>query len=425
VSLDGKLALYGGRRTDKPHSPAKALISRRKFLKGLTLAGVGAVGASGALLQGCSDPSSKPPAGKLDALQDKVLSELGQFTDWLQRESVPGYIGEMNWPNDLERNFGDVARWNELGKLWFEAADKHELWVTGWNVNDRGSGPSSYFYIYGAAEDNPGVLATPHAQAQVYEAHQTTSAYKRGVNLPSGYNNYGTGGFSNENPGEYGSDYYYSGQESLDYLATRGVKLVRFTFRWERLQKVLGAPLNPVELLRVRDFVGRAASAGLEVVLDAHNFGGYFLYNATAGGILECKIGAPYGGQVYVTPAHLENLWVQLSKEFQHDPTVIAYDIMNEPIDLPAVDGQEPQVFWEEISQSVLNTIRTQEGNGPHKLVMIPGYQTSAVRDWITYHPKKWIVDSANNYRYEAHHYFGPYAENSYSDILAAAESES
>jgi hypothetical protein len=89
------------------------------------------------------------------------------------------------------------------------------------------------------------------------------------------------------------------------------------------------------------------------------------------------------------------------------------------------VGGKEPQVFWEEISQSVLNTIRAQEGDGPHKLVMIPGYQTSAVRDWITYHPKKWIVDSANNYRYEAHHYFGPYAENSYSDILAAAESES
>jgi hypothetical protein len=424
MPFDGKLGLCVEMLIDKPFPPARALISRRDFLKGLTLVGVGAAGASGALLQGCGNPSPRPP-GKLDALQSKVLSELGQFTDWLQREDVPGYIGEMNWPNDLERNFGDTAQWNTLGKLWFEEADKHNLWVTGWNVNDGGIGPSAYFYIYGAAEDTPGVLTRPYAQARVYEAHKTTPEYKRGVNLPSGYSNYGAGGFSNENPGVYGTDYYYSGQESLNYLATRGVKLIRFTFRWERLQRVLGGPLDAVELQRIRDFVGRAASAGLEVILDAHNFGRYFLYSAAEGGILECRIGALYGGTVYVTREHLEDLWAQLSAEFQHDPTVIAYDIMNEPIDLPAVGGKEPQVFWEEISQGVLNTIRAQEGDGPHKLVMIPGYQTSAVRDWITYHPRKWISDSANNYRYEAHHYFGPYADRSYSDLLAAAEGES
>jgi len=400
---------------------AEGSMSRRDFLKGLAFAGVG---GSGLLLQGCSDPAPEPP-GKLDALQRKVLSELEQFTDWLRREDVPGYIGEMNWPNDLERNFGDTEQWNALGRLWFEEADKHNLWVTGWNVNDGGIGPSAYFYIYGAAEGAPGVLTTPYAQAEVYEAHKTTSGYKRGVNLPSGYANYGAGGFSNESPGEYGTDYHYLGQESLNYLAARGVTLVRCTFRWERLQRTLGGPLDAVELQRIRDFVDRAASAGLEVILDAHNFGRYFLYDAAAGGILECRIGALYDGKVRVTQAHLEDLWARLSSEFQHDSTVIAYDIMNEPIDLPADGGREPQMVWEGISQSVLNRIRAEDGDGPHKLVMIPGYQTSAVRDWITYHPNKWIVDSANNYRYEAHHYFGPYAENSYSDILAIAERES
>ncbi|MDQ3862202.1 MAG: glycoside hydrolase family 5 protein, partial [Actinomycetota bacterium] len=154
-------------------------------------------------------------------------------------------------------------------------------------------------------------------------------------------------------------------------------------------------------------------------------FGSYFLYNTAASGILECKIGAQYGGTVYVTQAHLENLWTQLSAEFQNDPTVIAYDIMNEPIDLPAVGGKAPQKFWETISQSVLDTIRAQEGNGSHKLVIIPGYNTSSVAYWTTYHPKRWVVDRANNYRYEAHHYFGNYADNSYSDLLAAAERES
>lgn len=398
----------------------KALISRRNFLKGLAVA---SVGGTGVLLKGCG--SNSPQPGKPDALQGRVLSELKQFTDWLRREDVPGYIGEMNWPNDAERNFGDTAEWNALGEMWFQEADRHDLWVTGWNANDRGIGPSAYFYIYSVTRgDVPRILTTRQAQAEVYEAHKTTPSYKRGVNLPSGYVNYGATTFSNENPGVYGVDYHYMGQESLDYLRARGVTLVRFTFRWERLQRTLGGALDEIEMQRVRDFVDRAASASLEVILDVHNFGSYYLHDADTGTVAERKIGASYDGVVYVTQAHLENLWAQLSAEFQDDPTVIAYDIMNEPKDLATDGGKEPQAVWEEISQNVLNVIRAQEGTGAHKLVMIPGYQTSSVRDWAAYHPSKWIKDSANNYRYEAHHYFGEYDEYSYFDLLATAQKE-
>jgi hypothetical protein len=396
------------------------LISRRDLLKGLAIAGVA---GSGLLLHGCGRERQK--ADGPDVLQRKVLSELKQFTDWLEREDVSGYIGEMNWPNDVGRNFGDTAQWNALGESWFEEADKHGLWVTGWNANDQGIGPSAYFYIYGASESVQRELNTPYAQARVHEAHKTTPAYKRGVNLPTGYAYWGVPGFSNENAGVYGVDYYYSGQRSLDYLASRGVKAVRLTFRWERLQRILGAPLDMSELQRISDFVDRAASADLEVILDAHNSGSYFLYDAATGTGVERKIGAPYDGTVYVTQGHLANLWAQLSGAFQHNSAVIAYDIMNEPMNLAAYGSKQPQVVWEEISQVVLNAIRTQEGEGLHKLIMIPGYQTSSVRDWTAYHPKKWIDDSANNHRYEAHHYFGNYADSSYSDLLAAAERES
>jgi hypothetical protein len=107
---------------------------------------------------------------------------------------------------------------------------------------------------------------------------------------------------------------------------------------------------------------------------------------------------------------------------FQHNDTVIAYDVMNEPMDLATYGGREPQMVWEEISQGVLDAIRAEEVDGPHKLVMIAGYGASSVRDWTAYHPRRWIVDSANNYRYEAHHYFGDYADNSYHDLRTAAE---
>lgn len=393
----------------------------------MAAAGVGIVGGSGLLLQKYSGSRVERP-DKLDALQSKTLSELKAFTSWLKREGVPGYIGEMNWPNDVNRNFDDTAEWNALGELWFREADRRDLWVTGWNVNDRGIGSAAYFYIYGVSSDDaPEVLTTPHAQAEVYEAHQTTLNYKRGVNLPSGYLHYSVENFSNKNPGIYGTDYRYMGQESLNYLASRGVTLLRFTFRWERVQRTLGETLDATELQRIHDFIKRATRAGLEVILDVHNFGGYFLYDEENDTVTERKIGTAYAGKVYVTQEHLEDLWQRLSSEFQCNETIIAYDIMNEPRDLSPDGPKPPAVVWEEISQGVLNAIRTEEGSGPHKLVMIPGYQTSAVRDWTTYHPNKWIVDSANNYRYEAHHYFGGhaeggYADNSYYDILAAVQ---
>lgn len=401
------------------------MISRKDFLKGLTLASVGACGISGVLLQGCGERPPEPP-GELDALQSKTLDELRQFTGWLEREGVAGYIGEMNWPNDIERPFDDASQWNALGEKWFREADKHDLWVTGWNANDWGLGASGYFFIYGiAGEDAPRVLTTRYSQADVFESHQSTPGYERGVNLLSGYLYYSVPGFCNENPGRYGEDYYYMGQRSLDYLADRGVTLIRFPFRWERLQRTLGGELDATGLQHISEFVDRAARSGLKVILDVHNFGGYFLYDTQIGAGIERKIGGVASdGTMNVTPAHLADLWTRLSAVFQEEPTVVAYDIMNEPKDLPAYEGKEPQVFWEEMSQDVLHAIRDQEGEGPHKLVMIPGYQTSAVRDWITYHPDKWIQDPADNYRYEAHHYFGKYSENSYSDLLELAERE-
>ncbi len=70
----------------------QAVLSRREFLKRLSLASAGAVGGSSVLLRGCDGNSLE--TDELDALQTKVLSELGRFTDWLEREGVPGYIGE-------------------------------------------------------------------------------------------------------------------------------------------------------------------------------------------------------------------------------------------------------------------------------------------------------------------------------------------
>src|SRR5689334_10139356 len=68
-----------------------------------------------------------------------------------------------------------------------------------------------------------------------------------------------------------------------------------------------------------------------------------------------------YSGSVKVSRDDLADLWMCLSKEFANEPTVYAYDLMNEPHDMAG---------WKDISQFVLTAIRNA---GDNKLIMIPG----------------------------------------------------
>ena len=92
-----------------------------------------------------------------------------------------------------------------------------------------------------------------------------------GVNLAGG-------DFNGPKPGEhslYGKDYVYPSTSELDYFASRGVNIIRFPFLWERLQPVLGGPLDPADLARVEHVVKEATSRGLTVILDPHNYARY------------------------------------------------------------------------------------------------------------------------------------------------------
>ena len=67
-----------------------------------------------------------------------------------------------------------------------------------------------------------------------------------------------TSGFSNPNPGTYGQAYHFDQQATFDYLAARGIEVVRIPFRWERLQPTLGGRLDDAELGRLKAVVARA-----------------------------------------------------------------------------------------------------------------------------------------------------------------------
>src|SRR5438270_133962 len=66
--------------------------------------------------------------------------------------------------------------------------------------------------------------------------------YLRGVNVSGA--EFGDGVL----PGIYGQHYTYNSEQTFDYFAARSLNFIRLQVRWERLQPVLGGPLDPVNL---------------------------------------------------------------------------------------------------------------------------------------------------------------------------------
>jgi hypothetical protein len=392
-------------------------MSRRRFVRGLGL-GLSALSVPGLLAARGGAVAAQ--AAEPDALHRRILDELGKFTNWLQQNGVEGYIGEVGWPDDYR---GDASQWNALANAWYGEADAAGLWVTQWSTGEWWGTD----YKLAPYEDrhfpdsSPNGVDSANTQAVVTEAHPTTASYLRGVNVSGAefgapFSLDATSKFSNKNPGRYNRAYHYDGQATFDYLASRGIKLIRLQFRWERIQPTTGGPLNGTELSRLKGAVQRAASAGLGVILDVHNFGDYYIERNGRG------VRFPIGSD-RLPIGHFVDLWRRLSNNFNGTPGVVGYGLMNEPAGMPRVGNLSPAKVWEKASQKALGAIRA---NGDHGLVLVQGYAWAGAQRWPANHPASWIDDPDENFRYEAHHYWdrnnsGAYTHG-YAEEVANAE---
>ena len=342
--------------------------------------------------------------GHPDALTHRMYDRFAPFRDWCSSQGVKGYLGEYMWPNDLQRNFGDEAKWNQFGwsfTAWLEASG---MWASFWAADETQLWGGFWLTPYVGKSTTNYAISVPKAQAPVLEGHLTGP--RAGFNASSAeeYED----GFSQSNLGTYGKDYWYTGEavdpetgmDTFEYMRSRGYEHVRIPFRWERIQPSLFGSLNTTELGRLKRCVEKAGAAGLKVIIDVHNYAGYYLSSRPASnGAGDYKIGS---SQLPVT--HFTDLWRRLSRQFASNPHVIAYDLMNEPHvwgGIPSAGFASPEKAWESHSQKALNAIRK---TGDTKLVMVPTYANA---DKVpSRHPKAWITDSANNHMYTAHLYF-------------------
>ena len=342
-----------------------------------------------------------------DALHQRILSELREFTDWLERHDVQGYIGEVGWPDD-ER--AEADEWNALAEAWLDDADAAGLWVTYWATGEWWG----HDYLLSAYEDpdSSGGVERANTQAPILERHLGPG---RGIVDAGGEFGYAptterTSKFSNRNPGKYDRAYHYDTAATFEFLASRGIELVKIPFRWERLQPRLGGRLDRDELRRLRGVTARAGAAGLDVVLDMHNFGAY--YAARGGQGVRCAI-----GQRRCSVRDFADAWERIAKAFKTTEAVAAYTLMTEPVAMKPVGNRSAPEVWRRASQAAVTAIR-RVGERDATL-FVSGYHWSGAYDWSRWNPEPWITDPSDATRYEAHHYWDQDHSGRYGDTYA------
>ena len=188
-------------------------------------------------------------------------------------------------------------------------------------------------------------------------------------------------------PGVYQSDYTTPTLSEMEYYCTtKGICLFRVPFILERLEPNLlendppgQQTLNAAYVALIQQVLANAASVGATVVLDMHDYGGYWdasqqLWHSVSTKTSGCTMGAA----CWSTPYHGEYLgwaWQQLATQLKGTPGLGGYDIQNEPANMESI------YTWPQIAQMVTSEIRAVDSHTP---IYIEGDCGAAAPQWVS-----------------------------------------
>lgn len=389
--------------------------------------------------------TAEPGTGVVSA---SVISGVAPFLDWLGANSVSGAISEFGIPVN-----GDQDRWGQAAEGWFNMLDDLGIPVLQWT--DSGG-----FAVFPGMSASSGPSGLDSSAAPVV---RHASRGLRGFMASSAPNTVPPADFCNVNntPGNL----WTPPVSAYPVIAATGAKIVRINTRWETIQPTLLGALNATEVNRLKAAIAGAHAAGLQVVLDLHNYGEYRVGPST--GVTVHRL-----GDGTLTQAHLVDVWTRMAMAFNGLAGLHAYEVMNEPynlsgsghtttttgtgtlargaviavtsgavfpssgtfgvmmggdskifsvtrsgnnltvVDIALGDGttwaaaatiSSPQKDWETYSQAAVTAIRTADTATE---VWVSGYYYQKAQYWPVNHPAAWITDTANHLKYVAHDYW-------------------
>ena len=143
---------------------------------------------------------------------------------------------------------------------------------------------------------------------------------------------------------------------TVAYFAAKGMNIIRVPVLWERIQQQVGGELDAQEMRRLDAVIDHAASKGMRVIVDVHNYAAYH--------------GSIIGTKSLPTNA-LGDLWRRIAERYKDNETVV-FGLMNEPNSLPTET-------WLEAANIAIAEIRR---TGAKNLILVPGNGWSSARDW-------------------------------------------
>ncbi|GJD80950.1 cellulase family glycosylhydrolase [Methylobacterium gregans] len=216
---------------------------------------------------------------------------------------------------------------------------------------------------------------------------------KLGINLAGA--DFGAG----QTPGRLGTDYTYPTRQEIDYYAGKGMSVIRLPFLWERAQLTENGPLNASELAQMDAVVGYAASRGMQVILEPHNFGSGF------GHLI---------GSAETPNTAFADFWGRFASHFAGSGNVV-FGLMNEP-------HQQTAQQWLGSANAAIAAIRS---TGARQEILVPGSYWSGAHSWVSTDNDTvigpGIVDPLNNFAFEVHQYLDSDSSGTHANVVSAS----
>lgn len=197
-------------------------------------------------------------------------------------------------------------------------------------------------------------------------------------------------------PGVLGKDYIYPTVHDIQYFNQKGAEIMQLPFRWERLQKKLGGPLDTAELGHINRFIDVCLQYGTKVILIMQNYGRYKIDG------VEYIVGSPQ-----VTQEHYRDFWKKFAEKFTYKINIYAYGIMSEPNNMQGYS-------WFDAAQKAIYAIREVDR---HTTILVDGENFSNPSTWVAYNDMlKYLRDPINRIVFNAHCYFDRDFSGSYKE---------
>lgn len=195
--------------------------------------------------------------------------------------------------------------------------------------------------------------------------------------------------------GKYGTDYIYPDENSLAYYRSKGFRIVRVTFLWERLQPRLFAAFDPEESERLQELAKAVRKHDMVLITGPHNYARYTVRDDEPELI---------GSSAVPTSAFVD-LWRRLADLFAPVQDGLIFSLMNEPHDTGGT--------WAPIAQAAVDAIRESDRE---RWVYVPGDGWSSARSWRQHNESLAIADRSDRIVYVAHQYFDASGKGIYTN---------